>query len=84
MIDTRAMTADDRQEALFDGEPKQPAGEATIDLDDVPDDDEQLEDEEDDELGGEDEDALQDEGGDTPEPEPVKTRTRGRQPQPAA
>jgi len=70
VIDTRAMTADDRQEALFDGEPKQPAGEATIDLDDVPDDDEQLQDEQDDELGGEDEDE--------PAPEPRKTKARAR------
>lgn len=81
VIDTRAMTADDRQEALFDGKPKQPTGEETVDLDDeVPDDD----DDQDDELGGEDDEALQDEGDDTPEPEPVKTRTRGRQQQPTA
>ena len=86
VIDTRAMTGDDRQEALFDGgEPGQP--EETIDLDgEVPEDD----DDQDDELGGEDEEAPQDVGDDTPEPEPepapepIKTRTRGRQPQPAA
>lgn len=88
-VDTRAMTADDRQEALFDGKPKQPAGEETVDLDDeeVPDDQDD-QDDQDDELGGEDEEAPEDEGDDTPEPEPepepVKTRTRGRQPQPAA
>lgn len=91
VIDTRAMTGDDRQEALFDGKSKQPTGEETVDLDDEEPGDDEPDDEEgedDDELGGEDEEALPDEGDDTPEPEPepepVKTRTRGRQPQPAA
>jgi cobalamin biosynthesis protein CobT len=95
VIDTRAMTAGDRQEALFDGEPKQPAGEETVDLDDEEpaDEDDQDEDNQDDELGGEDEEALEDEGDDeggdvpgteVPGTESVKTRTRGRQPQPAA
>jgi hypothetical protein len=78
VIDTRAMTADDRQEALFDGEPKQPAGEATIDLDDVPDDDADPDDDSDDE---DDERELDDEPAepeDEPAAPPLKTKGKGR------
>lgn len=89
-VDTRAMTADDRQLAMDDvggGEPGRPA-EETIDLDDEAGDDDREDDEDNqDDLDDEgDDEGLGDEGDDTPEPEPepVKTKSRGRQPQPVA
>lgn len=80
-VEQVTMTAEDRQLAMDEpgDEPaaKQP-GEETIDLDDVPDDD----------ADPDDDEGLEDEGDDTPEPDdeepPAKTKARGRQPQPQA
>lgn len=80
-VEQLTMTAAERQLSM---EAPAPGGEETIDLDDVPDDDV---DPDEDELGGDDM-PLDDDEDPVPEPAPeprkTKARARARQPQPNA